>query len=330
MKTQFFALRIILVMTGLWMMSCSGWEEERPLFPAVPDPLVDWNQDLVINGIGSVVFKADSGFPADKPYTLEVFGAKHGTNRIEDQGRIRFEINNAKWQRDSFSVRICREGVCRQWIRRVRNTAPILADTQVLQTEVRPYYLLYGSTLNRKLVPDGTNGKLVRVKHRFYTATIQAPDSTRLFYFSGGGTLYNYGYDDIEYLIREDNGKFIRGNYSLIIGDTTEAQARPDSFLVPAGTEEFTLQGAQILDNDQNSDGSETQFQIRIQENPDYGDNLEINLADCRMLDFKESGTQKIRITRTNPQADTITLRYYLRAGSNGRITRSTIRLRFL
>lgn len=48
------------------------------------------------------------------------------------------------------------------------------------------------------------------------------------------------------------------------------------------------------------------------------------------MMDFKESGTQKIRITRTNPQADTITLRYYLRAGSNGRITRSTIRLRFL
>jgi hypothetical protein len=329
MKNQAFAFRILLILGSFWAVSCSRWEEERPVFPAVPDPLVDWSKDLVLNGSGFAVFKADSGFPADKPYTLEVFGARHGTTRLEGKGLVRFEINNARWIRDSFSVRICREGVCREWRRRVQNAAPILADTQILMPERQPYYLLYASTLVRKLVPDGTNGKLVRIKHRFYTATIQDPDSTRMFYFSGGGTIYNYGYDDIEYLIRKENDQFVRGSFSLIIGDTTEAKARPDSFSLPEGENMIILSGPQIWNNDQNEDGSETQFQIRIQENPDYSSNFEILLPDCRIMDFQENGIQKIRITRTNPLASTVTLPYYLKAGTNGRITRSTIRLRF-
>jgi len=328
MRTKAMLIRILLIPGCIWAMACSRLEEERPKFPAVPDPLVEWDRNLEINGSGSVSFKADTGFPADKPYTIQVLNARLGTVRVEGAGQVRYSIDHNQWKRDSFTVRICREGVCREWIRRVVNRVP--SDTLVLSPETQPYYLLYGSTLIRKLVPDSINGKLVRIKHRFYTPSIQAPDSIRMLYFSGGsGTLLNYGYDDIEYLIRRENQTYIRGNFSLVLGDTTEAKARPDSFYVPAGQDVFVLNASQIWENDQNQDGNETQFQIRIFENPDYGNEAELTTTDGRFRDFVQGGVQKIEFTRTNPQAKLVTFTYYLRAGTNNRITRSSLQLRF-
>ena len=113
---------------------------------------MEWDRNLEINGSGSVSFKADTGFPADKPYTIQVLNARLGTVRVEGAGQVRYSIDHNQWKRDSFTVRICREGVCREWIRRVVNRVP--SDTLVLSPETQPYYLLYGSTLIRKLVPD--------------------------------------------------------------------------------------------------------------------------------------------------------------------------------
>lgn len=329
MKKHLFIL--LVTWTVFSQFACTRVKESEPVLPVdttkAPLPVLS----LGVKEDSSATIDLSSILPQNEPYTLQFGTLLHGEIVMQAGGKsLQYKSKSTGWKSDSTTYQFCRKGICRTGFLKVINLdfkdSVMVSDTTLIP-DVGPFYMGYLSSLEETLVPAGVNGKIISLTHLYYTANIQTPDSTKILYYSaGGGTAGTFGFDDVTYLIKAENGDVYKGRFGIIIGDTCEAQARNDTYQVTGNS--MTWLASTWFQNDEPCFSTEENYQIRI--SPDtYTDYLKLPTPNGEITDTIEAGVQKLKYRRTNLSATGDTFWYYVKAGFNNRITRARIQLVF-
>jgi len=343
---------ILLLLAWIWVLlfSCSSFEEGKPIIPDDTTTVSLPFLKLAVADTGSGIIKLDSIIAADEVYTLTFGVLKFGRIVLENAGRTVRYVSSAKgWKIDSTDYEICRKGRCRKGIFRVTNvnfkvdsvvnpedsvivpedTIINPGDTNASQLpNLGPVYVESFGSADVSVSQLGFNGKFISIKHSYYTTNIQGADSSSILYFAGGGgTVGNFGFDDVFYTIKTTGGEIKKGKIEFIIGDTCEAQARNNSFTLTGNSSQW--QASVWFENDKPCSFTENQFKLRLKLNP-YGLPYSMATEAGIVTDAVSIGNQQyFKYKRTNTSGNTDTFFYYLQAGSNNRISRARILLKF-
>jgi len=320
---------LLLTAIGLFgMLSCKKIEQTLPKLPADTSTAALPKLELTVEGIDSTVLDFSPIVSADEPFVLTFSAFKHGRVVLRTGNVVRYISNEERWTADSGYYDYCQKGHCRRGFIKIRNSK-IFKDSIVIPlTNLGPFYLAYFGSKDFNLIPTGRIGKITSIVHHYFTANIVAPDSVQLLYVANNGNQgpYRMGFDDVYYRIKTQGDTILTGKLSLVLGDTCDAQARPDSFQVSGNQAQWSA--SQWVLNDEPCFAPLEDYKIRIQVNP-YGESLSIQTQNGVLVDTLVNGQQVLKYTRTNLAANQDVFPYYLLSNSNNRLTRAWIKLKF-
>jgi len=319
---------LLLTAIGLFgMLGCTKIEQTLPKLPADTSTAALPKLELKVEGTDSTVLDFSSIIAADEPFSLSFTPFQHGRIVVRAGNIVRYISNKEPWTADSGYYNYCQRG-CRRGFILIRNSKVFIDSIVIPQKNLGPFYLTYFQSKDFNLIPTGRTGKITSIVHNYFTVNIVAPDSVKLLYVANGGVQgpYLMGFDDLYYRIKTIGDTVLKGKISFVLGDTCDAQARPDSFLVSGNQAQWSA-GQWVL-NDEPCFAPLENFKIRIQVNP-YGESLNIQTQDGVLVDTLVNGQQVLKFTRTNLAANQVIFPYYLLSNSNNRLTRAWIKLKF-
>jgi len=325
-NTGHFLLLTAIGMFGI--LSCTKIEQTLPKLPVDTSTAALPKLELKMEGTDSTVLDFSSIIAANEPFSLSFTLFQHGRIVVRAGNIVRYISNEERWTADSGHYDYCQKGHCRRGFIQIRNSK-IFKDSIVIPlTNLGPFYLAYFGSKDFNLIPTGRTGKISSIDHNYFTANIVAPDSVQLLYVANGGVQgpYLMGFDDVYYRIKTTGDTVFTGKVSFVLGDTCDAQARPDSFQVSGNQAQWSA-GQWVL-NDEPCFAPLENFKIRIQVNP-YGESLSIQTQNGVLVDTLVNGQQVLKYTRTNLAANQDVFPYYLLSNSNNRLTRAWIKLKF-
>jgi hypothetical protein len=321
-----------LALLGLNLASCTRYEENEPVNPldkeSGPIPALR----LTVRNNEPVQIPLDSLISHSEGIGVSFSSPLYGyLDPSEDRKFLTYKPfpDAGNWLVDSVEYQVCRKSGCRKgklyFVNAEYDPTPPVADTLQLP-DAGPFYLGYFSSLEVPVFPSTLAARIQTIRHRYYTCSVQGPDSTHILYFAGGGsTQGTFGFDEVSFLGKTPEGQWVKGRVSFILGDTCEAQARDDAFLVLA--ESITWLPSQWLTNDGPCFGSLEGHSLRL--HPENAAVRKVATNNGIVTDTLINGERRFRYQKTNPAAASDAFWYYLEAGPNQRLTRARIRLTF-
>ncbi len=320
---------LLLSAIGLFgILSCTEIEQTLPKPPADTSSAPLPKLELSVEGADSALLDFSPIIAANEPFSLSFTAFQHGRVVLRTGNIVRYISNNERWSTDSGYYDYCQRGNCRRGLIRIVNSQ-VFSDSVVLPlATLGPFYLAYFGSQDFNLIPTGRTGKITSIVHNYFTANIVVPDSMRLLYFAGGGMQgpYLMGFDDVNYRIKTPGDTIFTGKVYFVLGDTCEAQARPDSFQVSGNQAQWTA--GQWALNDEPCFAPLEDYKIRIQINP-YSNFQSIQTPNGVLVDTLVNAQQVLKYTRINLAAREDIFPYYLLSNSNNRLTRAWIKLKF-
>jgi hypothetical protein len=321
---------LLLIVLGLFsLMACTEIEQPLPKPPADTSSAPLPSLALSVEGADSALLDFSPIIAANEPFTLSFSAFQHGRIVLRTGNVVRYiSSNDERWAADSGYYDYCQRGNCRRGQIRIVNRQVYSDSVIVALPHLGPFYLAYLSSQDFNLIPTGRTGKITSIAHSYFTANIVAPDSVKLLYFAASGVQgpYLMGFDDVQYRIKTIGDTIFTGTLSLVLGDTCEAQARPDSFLVSGNQSQWSA--AQWAVNDEPCFAPLDDYKIRIRVAP-YGEYLRIPTTNGILVDTVINDQQVLKYTRTSQAATQDSFPYYLLSNATNRLSRAWVKLKF-
>lgn len=318
----------MLAFLGMWAFSCHRVEEQEPFFPE--DTLTSSLPTLFrsVSDYEKIQIRIDSLVARDVNLSLKMGKPLYGSLSLMAGGQgLEYTPQVSNWHKDSVDYQLCRGIYCRpgRLVFFNLNYTP-QADT-ILLPPIGPVYLNFLGTFQQNLLPAGQAGKIKFVRHRFFSSFIQGPDSTSLLYYSGGGSsAFSYGFDDLNYYIQTQAGKWYKGYIEFVIGDTCQFQAKSDLFFMSGDS--LHLPASTLLANDVDCNGAINQGLVRIKIPPDYGDETSLTTAKGKWIERGAGSSKQISFVPHPGSFQSDSIRYYLVSPFNQRISRAWLKVK--
>jgi len=314
----------------LWLALASCTEIEQ-IIPSAPIDTTSTELPFIsasVLGIDSVEVDLSPSIVANEPFSVSFSSFQHGRMVLREGKKFRYISLTERWVADSGFYDICQTGNCKRGKIKVRNNR-IFTDSVVISLpELSPYYIPYLGSQEVYLIPPGRSGKVISLSHNAFTASVIGPDSTRMVYFAASGISNPFllGFDDVTFQIKTIGDTILKGSFKVILGDTCEAQARDNAFMLTGSNAEWnTMDWAA---NDEPCFAPLEDFKIKIHPSV-YSNYIKVNTPQGILTDTLIGGEQKLLYKRTNPAATEDVFPYYLLANSTNRLSRAWIRIKF-
>jgi len=321
----------------LFGLGCSKVEDLQPQsdFEKSTDSLPAIKFDL--DSTGSKVVQFDS-IAQGGNFSISLTGFKHCKLKIQNQGKtILVEAQGKNWKKDSSNYTICKNNHCRDGVIFLTNKQ-YYKDSVIIKPVdscvILPFRHQHSENFGDQafisdfLLPPGVNATINTVSVlNFYGYKY----SDNLIYYEAKkvGATQKWGFDTISYTLNGSDGKCYKGKIGILIGDTCEASARDDNFIVTNGYREFLEDEFAANDKDCNGNIS---LAFTTRSTPAFATATVQNTASgFGSLDegtVNQTSIKRLfKYTRTNPSATKDIFPYYFKNLNSGRVTKAWVYL---
>lgn len=315
----------------LCLAGCTQVDDQRPGDPfeqnTGPLPALSFVTDST--GVQAISF--DSVASGGK-YSLEIVPMAFHTIAVAADGKsVLLTPTSSRWHKDSTRYTICKNTRCREGkivlVNRNFGTTPVDTHSQTNCTilPVTTYFVpFFGSVEVRNFLPAGATIIPDSIQTDFHQVQNEG-DSILTYIAAGGATSVGWAWDTIRFSAQA-TGQCYRGKIALVLGDTSEPQARDDRFSVPSGSASWPETA--LTQNDKGLSGTLGNYQTRTAMDFNYSNRV-MYTSGGTLTDTLVNGQRLYLYTRTAANALHDQFTYYFKNLTSGRITKATVWIDF-